>query len=396
MREHDDLLDAGLAPLGTPDGEPIAARRYRHPHLGERPVIRLAGQTTGEAEDRALAFLGFGAPEVSAPLTTGRVHALGYPAWTLAHDPANARQALAAVTGMQRAARIARTRPGVAAETYAELAAELPRAHLPSFWEEAGRAFIAAAGPGPAAVMFGLAREAETTYALPVDEDARRAVFLEFAFAGALPVKAIAAYAAELETRYEPGRAYAELRELAVRRTLGGLPPWAELPKQVRRLAKAAGLDVRAEDERLVATLLSVPSTRTARLPFWKEYRDALAAQPPELLREVFPTAEGVDEWWLGLLEETGALDGLPAAWLTRQAAHLKRGYGTRGSAVLLRTVPRVAARLAAEGSPCGWKAAATRGASTSSTPTCWTPAWPPACPSPIPRPTPGSGCSAG
>ncbi|MFI6901498.1 hypothetical protein ACIBKY_09560 [Nonomuraea sp. NPDC050394] len=349
----DLLLDAGLAPAGAEGGQPVRARAYAHAALGERPVIRLIGETTAPAEDRAMAFLGYGEPHVSPPLATGRRRGLGYPAWALVNDPRGAKAALAAVSGMERAARLAAARPGAAADAYAELAATLPRTHLPSFWEQAGRTFIAAGHGGQAAVMFGRAREAEATYALPVDEAARRAVFLEYAFAGALPVKAVNAYVVELAGRYEPRRAYDELFELAVRRTLGGLPPWSDLPKQLRKLAKAAKLDPAAEDERLIATLLGAPAVKRARPPFWKAYRATLLAQPRQTLLEVFPTADGVDEWWLELLRESGALDTVPAAWLSRMVAHLKRGWRSEpGSPALLALVERIAGRLAAEGEP--------------------------------------------
>ncbi|MEU7002153.1 hypothetical protein [Nonomuraea sp. NPDC046570] len=353
MTNDATLLDAGLAPVGTPDGEAISARRYRHPHLGERPVVRLVGEALAPGEDRALAFLGFTAPETGEPLTAGRRRGLGYPAWALVHDPQRAKTALSAVTGMEKAARLARTRPGAAVELYDAVAAKLPHAHLPSFWEQAGRAFIAGGQAKQAAVMFGRAREAERTYALPVDEETRRAVFLEYAFAGALPVKAIASYVAELALRYEPRPAYEELYELAVRRTLGGLPPWSDLPKQLRKLAKAAGLDVDAEDRRLVETLLAVPSVRSVTAGFWKSYRAALveaAKRSPELrdaLLNLFPTADDLDGWWLDLLGDAGALDDVTSAWLTRQAAHLKRGW--RGDSTpdqLLDLVKESAAKL--------------------------------------------------
>ncbi|MFI6290689.1 hypothetical protein ACIBEJ_03850 [Nonomuraea sp. NPDC050790] len=349
----DLLLDAGLAPAGAEGGQAVHARAYIHPALGERPVIRLVGETTAPGEDRAMAFLGYGEPHVSPPLATGHRRGLGYPAWALVNDPDGAKAALAAVTGMERAARLAAARPGAAADAYAELAGTLPRPHLPSFWEQAGRTFIAAGHGGQAAVMFGRAREAEATYALPVDEAARRAVFLEYALAGALPVKAVNAYVGELGERYEPRRAYDELFELAVRRTLGGLPPWSDLPKQLRKLARAAKLDLAAEDERLITTLLAAPAMKRARLPFWKHYRATLLAQPHAALLEVFPTASGVDEWWLELLLESGALETVTASWLSRQVAHLKRDWGSDpGSPVLLDLVTRAAGRLAAEGEP--------------------------------------------
>ena len=39
--------------------EQVVARAYRHPALADRPVIRLASDRLGEAEDLAMEFLGF-------------------------------------------------------------------------------------------------------------------------------------------------------------------------------------------------------------------------------------------------------------------------------------------------------------------------------------------------
>ncbi|WP_111863730.1 hypothetical protein [Actinomadura craniellae] len=375
------LLDAGLAPLGgpEPDGaDVVRARRYSHPQLGGRPVVRLTGDLPAPGEDRALGFLGFAAPATGEPLAYGRRRGLGYPAWALVHDPKNADRALAVVTPMERAARLARSRPGAATDAFHELAARLPHAHLPSYWEQAGRAFLAGGNVGPAAVLFGKAREAELVYALPVDETVRRDVFLEFAFAGALPVKAIKDYFDELRRRYDPARAYAEFTELALRRTLGGLPPWSDLPKQLRALAKAAGLDARAEDDRLAEALLATPAVKEAPAGFFKAYRAALVrvgrADPAVRgrLLNLFPKADsdGFTGWWLELLEEAGAhtahtaltdgdapaaarAEGGPGRWLGRMVSHVQGGWrGRRIPDELYALVPRMAGRLRAEGEP--------------------------------------------
>ena len=88
-------LEAGglLLPKAKVDAtstEQIVARAYRHPALGDRTVIRLASDRLGQAEDLAMEFLGFLAPEVSAPLAVQQRRSLGFAAWAL-NDPANAR-----------------------------------------------------------------------------------------------------------------------------------------------------------------------------------------------------------------------------------------------------------------------------------------------------------------
>ncbi|GAA5052079.1 hypothetical protein HNP84_001577 [Thermocatellispora tengchongensis] len=336
--------DAGdLLPLGgdEPGTEPVHARAYLHPHLPGRPVVVLTGATEAQVRDRVLGALGFTRPEAPGrPVARRRTGGAGYPEWALRHDPDRAERALAAAPAMARAARLAGSRPGTAASAYAGIAARLPPAHLPAFWEQAGRHFIQARQPAHAGLMFARAREAEQAHRLPVDEAARRAAYLEFSLAGALPAKAVTAYAADLAARYHPGRAREELLALAVRRTLGGLPPWADLPRQLRTLARAAGLDAQAEERRALASLLAMPSVRCAAPAFWEGYRPRLvrlARRSPELrltLLHLFPYAD-IDEWWLDLLGEAGALGDLerdpdPGAWLTRMAAHLKRGRRAR------------------------------------------------------------------
>jgi hypothetical protein len=101
-------------------------------------------------------------------------------------------------------------------------------------------------------------------------------VFLEFALAGALPAKSLAGYQAELRQGRSPAEAYQGFRELVLRRAVGGLPPWTELPGCARRFARAAGLDPDTEEERLLAELLVLPATRRAPAGFWRHGRPAL------------------------------------------------------------------------------------------------------------------------
>jgi hypothetical protein len=377
------LLPAAIQAGGRADGaptEPVRVRRYRHPALGDRVVARLTGDSVAPGEDRALAFLGFGPPEAGAPVAVALRRGLDFPAWALVNDPEHARAALAVVPEMEHAARLARTRPGAAKALYEELAVgRIRHAHLPSFWERAGRALSDAGHRTHAALMFERAREAERVYALDVDEAARREAFGEFAFAGALSVKSIRAYADDLRRRLPPAEAYEAFHRLALGRTVGGLPPWVGLPDQLRRLAGAAGLDQAAEEERLLERLLPLPATRSAPAGFWRRHRAALvrlAGRSPAargLLLNLFPEpgkwGHGFNGWWLRLLGDAGALDALTrpaaeipvaagpahgaAAWLSRAIWHARRGWRPGPPAAeLLALVPRLAGRLRADGDP--------------------------------------------
>ncbi|WP_017573522.1 hypothetical protein [Nocardiopsis halotolerans] len=365
------LLDAGLASPDTPadaGADTVRARSYTHPSLAGRTVVRLVPDTLAPAEDTALDFLGFATGEPSEPLALARQRGLGYPEWALVHDPGSRSRALALVRPMERAARLAASKPGAAADEFDHIAEDVPLPHLPAYWEQAGRAFVAADNARVAAVMFGRAREAERVYGLPVDETTRRESFLEFAFAGALTVRALAGHATELAERYDPARAHAEFRELSLRRTLGGLPPWTGLPKQMRTLARAAGLDPQTEETALLRELLDVPATSSAPEGFWKAVRRSLvvlgrsdADAARSLLRLFVSGDTGFQEWWLELLDDAGAVDlladpgqpvpGGAASWLSRMVSHCQ-GWRRSMPARLMDVVARVADRLRADGEP--------------------------------------------
>jgi len=217
------LLDAGaVLPTGAPVGDDdtvdtLTTRSYRHPVLGERTVVRLVPRALGEADDLAMEFLGFARPERVTEVGLVRQQALGFPAWALVHDPANGHHALALVKEMERLARIAKSRIGPAKEGFYALGERLARAvphFLPTYYEEAGRAFLAADSSSYAAMMFGKARDAEQAYGLDVDPERQHAVFLEFALAGALSAKALSAHARDLAARCAPDVAYERFRRL--------------------------------------------------------------------------------------------------------------------------------------------------------------------------------------
>ncbi|MFF0725938.1 hypothetical protein [Streptomyces sp. NPDC004134] len=358
-------LDTGLAPAGTPGGEPVTARRYTHPLLGARPVVRLSGQAAAPGEDRVLAAAGFSAPDTGPPVSAGYRREPGYPAWAVLHDPAHAGAALAAAPEMARAERLARPKPGPALDLYGDIATTLPDSHLPAYWEQVGRAFVAAGRHRQAAMMFGRARQADRH--LPAVDPARqRAVFLEFALAGALSVKDIKTYVADLGKRPgDPVAAYRELRELAVRRTLGGLPPWPDMLKQLTKLARAAGLDVAAEHGSVLEALVEAPALWRASDGFWTSQRKAwlAAVATSETVRRrlVWQLADlpysEMDAWWVAFLDEAGAFGHLgedTGRWLT---AMLRRYRGSderppRAPEELLDLLPRLAARLGRDEGP--------------------------------------------
>ncbi|MBD0710860.1 DNA-binding protein [Streptomyces sp. CBMA291] len=376
-----DLLKAGaVLPAGTEGAGAAAAdltaRAYRHPALGEdRVVIRLATAELGPAEDLAAGFLGLepqGAPVV---VGLGQRQELGFPEWVLVHHPEDGHHALAVVPELDRLARQAKTKPGAALDACLELAGRLSSAvphFLPVFYEQAARIFLDVENTAYAGRLFGRARTAEAQHGLTVDADRIDAVFLEFALAGALPVKVLTGYGKELSARLTPAEAYQRFRSLCVRRTSGGLAPSAQAATELRRLARAAGLSGPAEEQSYLAELLPLPATVRAPAGWWKSHRTAIVAlarrEPATrgtLLAMTPPVDDGaLSDLWLDLLVESGADAGLvdpdtppqercpdgTAGWLERFHAARHRGWGPRPTpARLLALVERAAGPLRAE-----------------------------------------------
>ncbi len=324
------LLDAGgLVPIETQVDagatEQIVARTYRHPALGERPVIRLASDRLGQAEDLAMEFLGFESPEVSAPLALQQRRSLGFAAWALINDPANARFALDLVKRMKAAARQARSKPGHAWDAYLDMAKELGRSarhFLPPFWEEAGRAFKDLGNQTYAGRALNKSLEAERVHALESDRARRRDVILEFVLSGCLSGNALSDYGNDLLTHYDPKEAFAIFRDLCVRRARGGMAPWAAMPKDFIKLAKAADLDGDAELEKWLEEVIEAPAMGRAPYQFWKTtsgHCKRIVARNPAfavaLLRHTRPEPRYYGESklgpWFDLLEEWGVFEYL-------------------------------------------------------------------------------------
>ncbi|GAA3513594.1 hypothetical protein FHR32_008305 [Streptosporangium album] len=324
MRE---LVEAGavLPPGADGDDErvvPLTTRAYRHPGLDGRVVVRLVAEELGAAEDAAAGFLGLEPAGEPAVVGLGLRRSLGFPEWVLVHHPRDGHHALAVVPELERTARQARSKPKAALDTFRRLAAQLAVSvphFLPTFFEQAGRLFLAVDNLTYAAQMFTQARKAEAEHGLPVDEKRLDEVFLEFALAGVLPVKALSGYARELAARVPAEEALLRFRRLCVRRTAAGLAPSAQIAADLRRLARAAGRDVDAEERSYLAELLGMPPVAGAPLGWWKAHRPALVAmarQDPEIrgtLLNLMPHdgGGGMSGFWLELLEESGATAGL-------------------------------------------------------------------------------------
>ncbi|MFF0552943.1 DNA-binding protein [Streptomyces sp. NPDC004311] len=386
------LLKAGaVLPSGTPGAGATAvdltARTYRHPGLGdERVVVRLAPAELGAAEDLAAGFLGLVRDEAEPPVVgLSRRQALGFPEWILVHHPEDGHHALAVVPELERIAQQAKTKPKFALDACLELAGRLAASvphFLPLFHEQAARIFLAVENTTYAAQLFGRARTAEAQNGLAVDEDRLDAVFLEFALAGALPVKVLSGYGKALAVRVSPAEAYERFRRLCVRRTAGGLPPSAQAATELRRLARAAGLTGTEPEQDYLAELLPLPATLRAAPGWWKAHRSALVALARRVpavrgtLLGLTPPSGGdgeLSDLWLDILEESGATAGLAdgglpaeerctdgtAGWLERFHSARHSGWGRRRPlptlvTVVERSAEQLRAELAAPGRETG------------------------------------------
>ncbi|RRD05952.1 hypothetical protein EII34_04500 [Arachnia propionica] len=306
----------GVATSPVADTTPLVARSYTHPMMDGRTVVRLVREPLTEAEDIALAVLGL-APDASRPVGHVRAQAIGFPAWPILNDPANARHAVNLVGDLHRAERLARSKPKAARTMLDDLATRLASSaphFLPTFLEEAARIFLAQENRQYAGAYFTKARTVERVHNVPIDEERHRHALLEFALAGVLSAKELTIEAKALLDRCEPAAALEQFIQLIIGRANGGVPPHSSLQKDIQRLVNAAGAQQSEVDQRLLTALLRSPSLGTAPQSFWETYSQPLATMARnsgEVRRALFTLTPGTVTMrtWLDLLEAGGVLE---------------------------------------------------------------------------------------
>lgn len=310
------LEQGGFTSAPADNAIALVASDYSHPALPGRCVVRLVPAPLTEAEDLTLSIIGL-QPQERTEVGFTQHRAAGFPAWAVMNDPDNADKALELVEDLQGIARLAKTKPGNAKKKIADLEAQLETAapqFLPTFFEEAGRGFIAAENPKAAAQMFSKGREAERRHGLAIDEERHNDVLMEFAYAGAISAKELSAEAKSLSERTEPSEAYERFRTLCLRSIKNGLAPYSSMKKDLGKLAKSAGLDPAQEDVNVVSELLNAAAIERAPTHFWRNYGAASKkaieqdGSLMERLLRLVPTKCEVNVW-LQLLRKVGALE---------------------------------------------------------------------------------------
>ena len=374
MRDVAALLKAAaiLAPsTAAPAGEPVdtvMSRAWQHPALGGRTVVRLVPETLVPGADAEMNALGFSAPVPGPVVGRQRRRAPGFPGWALLNDPKNARYALEVVQDLKKAQRTAQSKPGHAREALLAVGAKLARTtphFLPSFWEETGRMFLAVGNHSYASQSFEKAREAERQFGLAVDESTRADAFLEFALAGALAAKSLVAYARSLSESKDKAQAYRLFYDLCLRRTLGGVAPFTGMGKELRTLAKAAGLELGAEERRFLREALPSPAMQKCPGEAWKTWRKELLnlsredAAVAARLVDLFPNPPSGDDAdfkveWVKFLREAGCIEALGRADSGKAAVWLRKliGWFDDSHATVVEVLELLAPKLVADAVP--------------------------------------------
>ncbi|MEU0370277.1 hypothetical protein ABZ070_08440 [Streptomyces sp. NPDC006283] len=222
-----------------------------------------------------------------------------------------------------------------------------------------------------AAAWFGRARTAERTQARKVDREWLVGRYLAYAEGKALSATVLRAWARELAVKGAATAAsLTDFRRVVIRRVRASGELYPQLPTDVRKIARAAGLEPEREVATLLGEVFAAGAVSLSDDKFWAECfkgsaMDLLGDHAPEAVRQVLklrPSRYGGNAGlWRELLERTGALalltgetDGLPtgeaAAWLSACVASNSKHTGPWR--VMHEIAERIAPRLAADGVP--------------------------------------------
>ena len=306
----------GIAPLA--DGVPAHTDRLIALSftINDRPLVRLIPEKLNQAETLTLGSLGVSAG-ASRPVGAAASRAVGFPAWPIINDPDNAHHALNLVGDLEWARRNAQNNAKRVKERFDALVVTLTSSaphFVPTLLEELARIFYGVGNVQYARQYFGKAREVERAHALPVDNDRHQSVFVEFAVAGVVGARELTAEAsAALERSDDPADAFDYMLNINAERIRAGVAPYAFLPRDMRKIGKAAGLSADDVDDKLFDSILGLKGFDNAPAGFFNSVVTSLSryARTRPDAREILLSScpdEMTIEKYLTLLDNAGAL----------------------------------------------------------------------------------------
>ncbi|MFE5484683.1 hypothetical protein [Streptomyces sp. NPDC056527] len=222
-----------------------------------------------------------------------------------------------------------------------------------------------------AAAWFGRARTAERVQARKVDKEWLLGRYLAYADGEALSATVLRSWARELAVKGVATEAdVARFRLVAIRRLQASSEVYPQLAVDVRKIAKAAGLDPERELATLLGEIIAADGVSLHDDKFWTDClkgaaMDLLGDNAPAAIDQVLKLRPGhfgdVPTLWRELLERTGALarltgetEGLPAGeaavWFSECVRRNSRHHGPWP--VMYEIAEVIAPRLAADGVP--------------------------------------------
>ncbi|AKK06427.1 hypothetical protein CMUST_10555 [Corynebacterium mustelae] len=251
IRPHAELNDV-----------PLVAARYETGLDDGYLVVRLVAKPLVEAETLALNALGLSKTgQNPVGFTTRR--AVGFPAWPIFTDPANAQHALNVVADVEWARRKAKNHPVQVKERIDALVGTLQASapqFLPTFLEEIARIFAVSDNTSYAKQYFGKAREMERVHALAIDPIRHAQAFKEFASYGVVSAKTLSEESRDVANRTTPEEAYDYFLSLITDQARAGSGVYTHVFKDLQALGRQVGLSPREVNLEFAAAYLPTRS----------------------------------------------------------------------------------------------------------------------------------------
>lgn len=270
---------------------------------GPTTIVRLVPAELVTAEKTTFTALG-GVALGHHPVGYGPNRAVGFPAWPIMLDPANAHKAIPLLKTLDWVKRKVDTSPIKVKEKFEQLSFELMETTpllVPTLLEEAARLFLAVDRKTYAQQLFGWARDLEQTHDLPIDAQQQVAVHQEFA--EVLRVKDIQALAQVLD--------FDAFLAFITQRMAAGAGAYAKLAHDMRALGRPLGMTAKESDRTLLAAIVGTPGFRRSATGFFRAVRGTLIEMGWEtvLVEKPEKLAPGL---YLELLRDMGAPLGQP------------------------------------------------------------------------------------